>query len=265
LRRRLLGSLAALGAFSGPRGGDLRVVIREAIDDGNKGVTIDPMAGMTLPQGSGRRERVADRVEAQTLIEALPGTERAVWACAFYGGLRRGELRALRVSDVDFEAGVIRVCRGWDDQQGAQATKSDAGERSVPLAGMLRKVLAAHRLASGRGGDDLMFGRTAILPFVSSTVRARALAAWKAENKRRLKEADDPDKVEILIPITLHEARHSAASYLIEAGLNDLELSAMIGHSDPRTTKAIYGHLFPDSSARVAAKLDAYLEATGVG
>ena len=42
------------------------------------------------------------------------------------------------------------------------------------------------------------------------------------------------------------------------AGLNDLELTATIGHSDSRTTKRIYGHLFPDSSATIAAKLDAY-------
>jgi len=62
-----------------------------------------------------------------------------------------------------------------------------------------------------------------------------------------------------LRPITLHEARHSAASYLIEAGLNDLELTSTIGHSDPRTTKAIYGHLFPDSRTVIAAKMDAYL------
>jgi integrase len=238
----------------------LRVLIREAIDDGNKGITIDPMAGMTLPQGSGRRERVADRAEARALIEALPESERALWACAFYGGLRRGELRALQWSDVDFEAGVIRVSRGWDDEQGPQATKSEAGERSVPLAGILRAILRTHKLAFKRHGDDLVFGRTPTLPFISSTVRARALAAWKAENDRRAREADDPEQVGLLSPITLHEARHSAASYLIEAGLNDLELTAMIGHSDPRTTKSIYGHLFPDSSERVTAKLDAYLE-----
>jgi hypothetical protein len=35
----------------------------------------------------------------------------------------------------------------------------------------------------------------------------------------------------------------------------------VIGHTDPRTTKMIYGHLFPDSAAKVAAKLDAYFEA----
>jgi integrase len=68
-----------------------------------------------------------------------------------------------------------------------------------------------------------------------------------------------PDALE---PLTPHEARHSAASYLIEAGLNDLELMVTIGHSDPRTTKTIYGHLFPDSAATIAAKLDAYHEAS---
>jgi integrase len=242
----------------------LRVIFREAIEDGQ--VSIDPMSKLTgLPKGGGRRERVADRTEAAALIDALPASERALWACAFYGGLRRGELRALRWSDVDFDMGSIGVCRGWDDREGAQATKTDAGERSVPLAGMLRAILRAHKLSSGRGGDDLAFGRTATLPFVSSTVRARALAAWKAENERRVAQADLPEKLELLRPITLHEARHSAASYLIEAGLNDLELTSMIGHSDPRTTKAIYGHLFPDSRVKVTAKLDAYLGAEQTG
>lgn len=44
--------------------------------------------------------------------------------------------------------------------------------------------------------------------------------------------------------------------------LNDLELTATLGHSDVRTTKNIYGHLFPDSGAKIAAKLDAYLGVT---
>ena len=45
---------------------------------------------------------------------------------------------------------------------------------------------------------------------------------------------------------------------LIEADLNDLELTATIGHSGSGTTKRIHGHLFPDSRATIAAKLDAY-------
>lgn len=245
----------------------LRVIFREAIED--ERITIDPVAGMKLPQGGGRRERVADRAEAQALIDALPEDERALWACAFYGTLRRGELRALRWSDVEFEAGVIHVLRGWDDQEGEQATKSDAGQRDVPLAGVLRKLLVAHKLASGRGGDDLVFGRTPTVPFTSSTVGERSRKAWgwkpvpnpalKDDPKATPREVWIKTREDALEPIGLHEARHSAASYLIEAGLNDLELTAMVGHSDSRTTKNIYGHLFPDSSEKVAAKLDAYL------
>lgn len=102
-----------------------------------------------------------------------------------------------------------------------------------------------------------MFGRSESLPFIPSTVRSRALRAWDAENVRRLES--DPGGT-LLVPVTLHQGRHSNASYLIEAGLNDLELTATIGHSDPRTTKMIYGHLFPDSAASVAAKIDAYLD-----
>ena len=223
----------------------LRVIFREAIEDGL--VTVDPMLNLRLPRPQGRRERVADRGEAQQLIDAAPADQQAFWACAFYGGLRRGELRALRWTDLDLEAGVIRVERTWDDQDGEQPPKTDAGSRRVPLAGTLRRTLVAHKLATGRGEEDLVFGRTRSLPFIPSTIRTRANEAWKAAG---------------LTPITPHEARHSAASYLIEAGLNDLELTATIGHSDPRTTKTIYGHLFPDSTSVIAAKMDLYLDAS---
>ena len=57
--------------------------------------------------------------------------ETALWATAFYAGLRRGELRALRVRDVDFDAGTIAVERGWDDKEGPIAPKSRAHARSA--------------------------------------------------------------------------------------------------------------------------------------
>jgi integrase len=243
----------------------LRVIFREALYLG--AVVIDPMMKARVPQGSGRRERVADRAEAQALLEALPAEQRAIWACAFWGGLRRGELRGLRWDDVAFEAGVIRVEHGWDDVEGEIETKSLAGTRAIPLAGQLRRVLVEHQLATGRRGSDLVFGRTASDPFTSSTVNYRARRAWGWTQVRNPERGARPAMVWIkaredaLEPIGLHEARHSAASYLIEAGLNDLELTAMIGHSDPRTTKHIYGHLFDDSREKVTAKLDAYLEA----
>jgi integrase len=174
--------------------------------------------------------------------------------------LRRGELRALRWKDVDFEAGVIHVCRSWDADPaiGEIEVKSDAGQRRVPLVGALRKIVVEHKLATGRDGAALVFGRTDELPFIPSTVRNRALAAWKAENERRVKEAEDSDSVELLSPLQLHEGRHCAASYLIAAGLNPKQLSIYIGHSDIRTTYNRYGHLMPGDEVQATKQLDAF-------
>ncbi|MCW3003253.1 MAG: tyrosine-type recombinase/integrase [Conexibacter sp.] len=59
-----------------------------------------------------------------------------------------------------------------------------------------------------------------------------------------------------LDPLTPHEARHCAASYLIAAGVNPKELSVYIGHTDIRTTYNVYGHLMPGNEQQAAAKLD---------
>jgi integrase len=249
----------------------LKVIIREAID--NDDLAVDPIAKMKLPAGGGRRERVADRAEAESLIDALPESEQALWATGLYAGLRRGELRALRCSDLHFDAGEIGVRQGWDDVEGAQDPKSDAGERRVPMVGILKRYLRAHLLATGRRGSDLVFGRTAALPFTASTVGRRAMKGWGWKQAPNPALEQDPEatpkmvwvkaREDAMTPLTLHEGRHSTASYLVAAGANDLELAAVIGHSDPRTTKSIYTHLFPDSRAKVGAQLDSYLEAAG--
>jgi integrase len=229
-------------------------------------IAVDPTDGLELPAVRGRRERIAGPAEAARLISALPESERALWATAFYAGLRRGELRALRWSDVDFEGGVIHVRRGWDDdpEVGEIEVKSDAGRRRVPLVGVLRELMTSHRDATGRDGDDLVFGRTADLPFIPTTIRRRALSAWRRANKQIAEEAEragrDLAPAELHEPLTPHEARHCAASYLIAAGLNPKELSVYIGHSDVRTTFNRYGHLMPGGEKEAVAKLDAFFD-----
>lgn len=123
---------------------------------------------------AGRRERTAAAAEVAALLDALPDSERAMWGTAFYAGLRRGELRSLTWAHIDLDAGTIRVENGCDDDEGRIDVKSDAGERTVPILAPLRPLLVAHRLATGRHGDALVFGRTDREPFVPATARARA-------------------------------------------------------------------------------------------
>ena len=103
-----------------------------------------------------------------------------MWACAFYAGLRRGELQSLRCSDVDLGASLIHVRRGWDQYEGEITPKSPKSRRSVPLLAVLRDYLDEHLIATGRSGDDLVFGRTASDPFSPPVTDKRAKRAWTA-------------------------------------------------------------------------------------
>lgn len=222
----------------------LRAIFRRAVQ--REQVAVNPTTWLDLPRPGGGRDRIAAPEEAAALVAALPTEDRALWATAIYAGLRRGEVRALRWSDVDIAAGVIRVDRTWDDEEGElESGKTRAARRTVPIASQLRRELAAHKLATGRDGPDLVFGSTASSPFEPSTVRRRALAAWR---RARLK------------PIQLHECRHTFASLMIAAGVNAKALSSYMGHASASITFDRYGHLMPGNEAEAAGLLERYLE-----
>jgi integrase len=229
----------------------LRAIFRRALARGD--VAVNPVAGLELPAVRGRRDRVASPADAAALIAVLPDEERALWATALYAGLRLGELQALRDQDVDLDAGVIRVERSWDRREGPIAPKSHAGCRSVPIVGALRPHVAACKLRRS-GAAGLFFGN-GTQPFGRDQVVARARKAWKAA-EAKLRETDPNAR---LVPIGLHECRHTCASIFIAAGVNAKALSTYLGHSSIQITLDRYGHLMPGNENEAVELVDAYL------
>jgi integrase len=168
----------------------LRAIFRRAVSRGE--LAVNPCDGLELAAVRGRRDRVADPTEAEALIAAAPERERAIWATAMYAGLRRGKLQALRASDVDLASGVIRVERGWDEKEGEIELKTTAGRRRVPIPLRLRDHLV--KLATGRDGDRLLFGRNGSDAFNGKNLQDRADDAWAEAGLYR---------------ITPHECRHT--------------------------------------------------------
>jgi integrase len=226
----------------------LMALYRRAVKNGD--VSINPALDLDLPSGDGRRERAATPAEAKALLDALPEDDRALWATAFYAGLRRGELRALRAVDVNETC--LHVEFGWDDRGGQQAPKSLAGRRDVPLTETLRPFLAAHLERTGRSGEDLVFGRTASEPFTPHKVSDDADDAWA--------EHDPP-----LARVTLHEARHSFSSYLDAAGVSETRADRYMGHSTNRTVAGRYRHQLAGQLVEDAKTIDAYLSGAAAG
>lgn len=218
----------------------VRAIYRRAHQRGE--VTVNPTRGLDLPAVRSKPRRFASPQEAAALIAALPRCDRAVWATAFYAGLRRGELRALRVEDVDLAAGVLHIRRGWDDLEGEIAPKTAQGLRKVPIPAVLRDHLDAHALPEEP--ESLIFGEGPRTPFNPKALAERADRVWKEWELERL---------------TLHEARHTFASLMIAAGVNAKALSVFMGHFSISITLDLYGHLMPGSEDEAAALLDQYL------
>ena len=242
----------------------LRVVFRRAVQD--EEVATNPATTLRLPALAHRPKRIADPDRAATLLDALPDGERALWATAFLGGLRMGELRALPVDGVDFDAGLIRVEKGWDDVEGEQDPKTAAGVRTIPLVGRLRVELARQILATGRSGSDLIFGETATTALVRSTVRSRALRAWGWRHVPNPTPGARPKRIwvkareDALDPLQPHEARHTCASYLAAAGVTPKNVQTAMGHAHIATTLDLYAKSVPGWERDAAAKVDEWLD-----
>ncbi len=220
----------------------VRAIYRRALLRPETGIVVNPTVGLELPAARGGRDRIAPPDECAQLLAVLPAGARALWATAMYAGLRRGELMALRVEDIDLAAGIIHVRRGWDRYTGEITPKSGRA-RKVPIAGVLRDYLDEH-LLSLEWSEGLVFGVNAVSPFMVATVIYQADRAWKAAGLQR---------------ITLHECRHTFASLMIAAGVNAKALSTYMGHTTIAITMDRYGHLMPGNEDEAAGLLDAYL------
>ena len=243
----------------------LEVVFRRALELDD--LTINPTSGLRLPATAGTRERAAAPDELAELLAALDASDRPLWSTAAYAGLRRGELQALRWEDVDLDGNVIHVRRGWDRIEGPIEPKSRKGHRRVPIAAPLRLSLLQHKARTGRRDGDLVFGSTARTPFTPSNISRRAKRAWKTENTRRIEEAEKAGSrsaVATLIPIGLHELRHSYVSMLHAAGFSLEEIGDYVGHSSSYMTDR-YRHLLAGDEEKAAKRFDAYLTGAATG
>jgi integrase len=224
----------------------LRVLYRHAFEFGV--VYENPTVGLKLPALERHEPRFVPPDVAATLLAALPAEDRAIWATAFYAGLRRGELWALRVGDVDLDDRIIRVRHSEDVIEGQITPKSEAGYRPIPVPEKLAAILGEY-LARLRGGmepkpDDRVFPGERADRFSASALLKRSRRRWEETG---------------LELVGLHDCRHTYASFGIAAGWNPKTLQTYMGHSSIQVTYDIYGHLFPGSEAEAAALLDDYL------
>ncbi len=148
---------------------------------------------------------------------------------AAYAGLRRGELVALRWSDVDFAGRKIIVRRALSGEIELRSTKSRRA-RQVPLPAQAAAALERlSRRCEFTGTDDYVFASRLGRRLDPSALR------------RRFERARDAAGLE---PLRFHDLRHTYGSLLVAGGIDLPSVKAAMGHSHITTTER-YVHARP--------------------
>lgn len=172
------------------------------------------------------------RSEVKELLNVAREEEPLLLApltCAIHTGMRRGEILGLRWEDVG--ADKIRVRRAL--VRGHVTTPKSGRSREVPISAPLRRVLGDLRDgASDPSGDDYVF------------LSPRGLR-WDERNfargfDRLRKSANEQHGVRKL---HFHCARHTFASWALDAGRSIKWVQTVLGHASAEITLRTYSHL----------------------
>jgi integrase len=203
-------------------------------------------------------------VEVREFLDAVAGDRLfACWRLAAMTGMRRAELLGLRWTDLDLEAGTLRVERGLVLTPTGEVVwstpKTDRSRRTVDLDEATIVALRAHRkgqmaeqLASlGAWPED---GDEAGLVFTDEAGRPLRPAYLS----RRF--GDLVRKVSGLQRVRLHDLRHTHATILLRDGVPVHVVSARLGHASPSITLDFYAHVLRDQSTDAAARFAAAID-----
>jgi integrase len=192
------------------------------------------------------------------VLDALRGHALEPIAVLALGtGARRGEILALRWSDVDLEGASVRIERSLEQTKAGlkfKPPKTKHGRRRVALPPIALDALRTHRrrqfeirLALGQGKpepDALVFSTINGGPMPPNNL---------SRDWRRFLLARKLPKV------MFHALRHSHASALIAGGIDALTVSRRIGHASAVTTLRIYSHVFEKTDEVAASTIEAAL------
>jgi len=204
-------------------------------------IAVNPAEGVQLPRKTNSEKFALTHDQVRALADAAGDLRTAVYLLG-YGGLRYGEMAALRVGDVDMTRSRVKVPRSVTavSKLGMVETSTKTHQsRAVPLPQFVMDLLAGH--IKGRPPEELVF------PYHDGTWTPRD---WFA---LRLQKAASDAK---LNGVTPHVLRHTAGSLALASGASVVTVQKLLGHLSPITTMNVYAHQLPDDFDNLAVAMD---------
>ena len=168
--------------------------------------------------------------EVASLLSCVKSLKHRTFLLTLYAaGLRLSEAAALTIADIDSQRMQLRITSG-----------KGAKERLVPLSPRLLEALR-HYWREVRSPHYLFPGKTFEVSLSSTTIQKTCKAAVQQAGIRKT--------------VTPHTLRHSYATGLLEAGVDLLTISRLLGHRSFSTTM-IYLHVRRTHLGAVPSPID---------
>lgn len=181
-----------------------------------------------------------------------------------FTGVRPGELFALKIEDVDFQAKTISIKqtllykKGEGDKCGYifHEPKTATSKRIIPMSNQCEAILKeqlrmkAH-LQNEHPQPDEVFKR---LIFTTSTNTPLNTSAYNSSIKKVIKRIRK--KGYEIKDFTGHDLRHTFATRCFESGIKPKTIQEYMGHSSLQMTMDIYTEVFKEHKSMEIDKLD---------
>jgi integrase len=237
----------------------LRAVLRRALGQALKwGLVARNVATLVDSPRVERPEiKPMHQPEAKVFLEAIQGDRlEALFSVALAMGLRQGEALALRWSDIDWDARLMRVrftLQRINKKLELAELKTKNSRRDLPL---IETIIAGLRMHRSRQLQEKMLAgsRWQETGFVFTTTIGTPLDARNVVRKYHalLKKAG-------LSLHRFHDLRHSCASLLLAKGVPLKTVSDILGHSQLSITADFYAHVIPEMRREAMRVMDSVL------
>lgn len=199
----------------------LNLIFKYAIELGE--LQYNPCSVAKMPKGLEKAKRSAATVKDEAIIKQA--TDQWLFPFfALYTGMRKGEILALQWKDVDFESSLIHVTKSVyhnGDRPGIKSTKTEAGNRVVPLLNPLKEQLLKIK---NRTDEDYIFSDDGKTPLTNKRYSTLYAQYQKGTG----------------VTCTAHQLRHSFATIAFEHGIDPKIVQEILGHKQLSTTMDIY-------------------------